>query len=376
MPDARQLSDLMSDIYDAALNPALWVGVLGKCAQFVGGPAASLVLKYTASKTGQLVFQAGLDEHYVQLYFDKYIKLDPNTTGQLLADVEQPVAVGDFMPYDEFIETRFYKEWSQPQGLVDAVSSVLEKSATGGALVLVFRHKSNGLVDDEARRCMRLIVPHIRRAVLIGKVIDLRTAEAATFTDTLDGISAGMFLVDGQGRIVHANTNGHALLADGSVLYEAGRKLGAHDPSAEHALHNAFLAAANRDTAGSRGIAVPLMGRDREHYVAHVLPLTAGARRRAAANCSAVAAVFVHEAALKAPSTPEVIAKAYELTATELRVLLAIVEVGGVPEVAEALGIAETTVKTHLGRLFQKTGAARQADLVKLLAAFANPLRS
>jgi hypothetical protein len=29
---------------------------------------------------------------------------------------------------------------------------------------------------------------------------------------------------------------------------------------------------------------------------------------------------------------------------------------GGVPEVAEALGIAETTVKTYLGRTYQKTG--------------------
>jgi DNA-binding CsgD family transcriptional regulator len=58
----------------------------------------------------------------------------------------------------------------------------------------------------------------------------------------------------------------------------------------------------------------------------------------------------------------------------ELRVLLAIVEVGGVPEVAEALGIAETAVRTHLRQAYQKTGVDRQADLVKLVAAFSNPL--
>jgi DNA-binding CsgD family transcriptional regulator len=57
-----------------------------------------------------------------------------------------------------------------------------------------------------------------------------------------------------------------------------------------------------------------------------------------------------------------------------LRVLMAIVEVGGVPEVAVALGVAESTVKTHLGRLFVKTGAGRQADLVKVVAGFATPL--
>jgi DNA-binding CsgD family transcriptional regulator len=58
----------------------------------------------------------------------------------------------------------------------------------------------------------------------------------------------------------------------------------------------------------------------------------------------------------------------------ELRVFLAIVEVGGAPEVADTLGIAESTVKTHLLRLYAKTGASRHADLVKLLAGFASPL--
>jgi DNA-binding CsgD family transcriptional regulator len=64
----------------------------------------------------------------------------------------------------------------------------------------------------------------------------------------------------------------------------------------------------------------------------------------------------------------------YKLTPAELRVLLAIVDVGGVPEVAAALGVAVTTVKTHLNRLFEKTGVGRQADLVKLVAGFSTPL--
>jgi len=53
---------------------------------------------------------------------------------------------------------------------------------------------------------------------------------------------------------------------------------------------------------------------------------------------------------------------------------MAIVHVGGVPETAEALGIAETTTKTHLHRVFAKTGTSRQADLVHLAAGFASPL--
>ena len=52
---------------------------------------------------------------------------------------------------------------------------------------------------------------------------------------------------------------------------------------------------------------------------------------------------------------------------------LAVVQVGGVPEVADALGIGEATVKTHLHRLFGKTDIKRQSDLVKLVAGFSSP---
>jgi DNA-binding CsgD family transcriptional regulator len=84
--------------------------------------------------------------------------------------------------------------------------------------------------------------------------------------------------------------------------------------------------------------------------------------------------VFVRKAAIEAPLAPEIIANHYRLTPTELRVLLTIVDIGGVRETSEALGIGESTVKTHLHRVFGKTGASRQADLVKLVASFSSPL--
>jgi len=61
------------------------------------------------------------------------------------------------------------------------------------------------------------------------------------------------------------------------------------------------------------------------------------------------------------------------LTGTEVRVLHAIVDTGGVPDIATALGISESTVRTHVKRLFDKTSTHRQADLVKLVAAHASP---
>lgn len=198
--------------------------------------------------------------------------------------------------------------------------------------------------------------------------------EAAAFADALDGLGAGMFLVDETGGIIHVNGSGQVMLHERSVLRAADGKLVACDANAASALKKIFAAAGGGAVAVcTSDIAVPLGTRDGEHYVAHVLPLTSGARRRAGARYAAVAALFVHKVALEASFRPEAIATVYNLTPSELRVLLAIVEVGGVQGTAEALGIGEATVKTHLHRLFRKTGAARQADLVKLVAGFASP---
>jgi DNA-binding CsgD family transcriptional regulator len=376
MHESELLSALVGDIYDAALNPALWVDALRKARGFIGGCAIALSWKDVVAKRGGSYFDEGsLVPPYRQLYFDTYVKLDPCTTGQFFAEIGEPIATADLIPYEEFVQTRFYKEWVQPQGLVDAALAVLDKSVTNFSFLALFRHQRDGLFDNEARRRMRLVAPHFRRAALIGKVIDLKSAEAASLADTLDGISAGMFLVDETGRIVHANVAGHVMVNAANVLHAEGGRLAVNDQRADQTLADTFATAGSGDaTVGIKGIAIPLVARDGERYVAHVLPLTSGARRQAGMSYAAAAALFVHKAALETPSPPEAVAKAYKLTPMELRVLLAIVEVGGVPEVAEALGIAETTVKTHLRRIYAKTGAARQASLVKLVTGFSTPL--
>src|SRR5262249_4700100 len=271
--------------------------------------------------------------------------------------------------------TRFAIEWMQPQQYIDDLFCVLEKSATSSSLFQIIRHRRDGVVDDNARRRMELVAPHVRRAVLIGKVIDLKKIEAAELAGSVATLPAGMFLADAEGRMRHANFGGQRLVSEPNAGHTPGGKLGAVDRTADQALLDAFTAAGNGDAAlGRKGIAVPLHARDGTRYVANVLPLTSGARRKAGVSYAAVATVFVHKAGLDLPSPPEAVAKDYGLTPAELRVLFAIVEVGGVPEVAAVLGISETTVKTHLHHLFEKTGTSRQADLVKLVASYATPL--
>jgi DNA-binding CsgD family transcriptional regulator len=374
--ESEQLSALIGDIYQASLDPGLQIEVLEKIAGFAGGRSCGLLSKHSSSKAENVYCYIGTDPGSLQVYAESHPQLDPMASAAPL-DVEQVVSTVDLMPYDEFRLGRFYREWAEPRGWVDVASAIIDRSATSCTLLGIVRHAADGMVDDEMRRRLALVIPHVRRARHVGSTIHLKQAEAACFSGILDGLSVGMILVDGNGCIVHANAAGSTLLGAGDFLRAVGGRLAAGDAQTNETLREVITAADAGDAAvGIRGIAVPLMAQDGERYIAHVLPLSSGAARRVGLASTAVAALFVRKVALEASSPSDVIGRIYKLTPTELRVLLAIVDIGGVPEVAVALGVAVTTIKTHLGNLFEKTGVARQADLVKLVAGFSTPLAS
>jgi len=375
--ETEVLSSLIGTIYDTTLDRGLWPEVLRRSAEFVGGSAASLYSKNAARKTGSpvLFWNPRYAAGGVPSYFDEYVRIDPTTTCQFLFEVGEIYSIGDCIPYAEFLETRVYKEYAKPLGMADQLATTLDKSATGFSLFAIFRDEEQGRVDGEMRRRMRLVVPHVRRAVLIGNVMDLNRADATAFADTLSGLAAGVFLVDENARIVLANTAGQIMLEQGEILRQKDLVLTTVNPRTGTTLPEIIASARDGDTAlGIKGIALPLSSPP-EPWLAHILPLTSGMRRDAGIAYAAVAAVFVHKASLETPSAMETMSKLYRLTPSELRVLAAMSEVGGISAVAQVVGISEATVKTHLQRLFGKTGTNRQADLAKLVAAHASPLR-
>jgi DNA-binding CsgD family transcriptional regulator len=376
MDEAARLSSAVGALYDAALAPGLWPAAVVEACDFVGGSAAAIFAKDAISHDLTVFHHDGrIDPHYMQAYRDRYLALDPSNTAHFFSSVESPVSTSDFIDYDEFLDTRFYREWAAPQGLADFLAVALEKAGSRAVMFGVFRSRAVGVADLETKRLMRLRAPHVRRAVLIDKAIAIKTEEDATLSGTLDGMANATFLVQASGRIVHANAAAHLLLAGSGFLYASGDRLTLANTKSHRALMDALTAAENGDGAlGSRGVALRLADRDGAEYMAHLLPLTSGARRRAGSTYAAVAAIFIRKAALDLPALPEIIARHHGLTPSELRVMLAVIEVGGVPEVARTLGIAENTVKSHLAKVFSKTGTARQADLVKLAASFAGPI--
>jgi hypothetical protein len=309
MDAVGQVSQLIGDIYDAALDRSLWPRLLQETCGYVNGASALLGADDSIQRRVRFFFEWGVDPHYLRLH-DEYSRLNPMTVPTILyAKVGSVLASSDLVPYDELVASRFFREFVAPQGIVDAISVTLDKSSTSYAAVVLQRHARQGRVDAEMRRRVGLLAPHFCRAFAIGKVVDLHKVEAAALADTLDSLAAGMFIVDADARIVHANACGRAMMSAGEVLTGKGGRLSPIDPQADQTLGEIFAAADTGDEAvGMKGIAVPLHAAGAERWVAHVLPLTSGIRKQAGIFYSAVAAVFVRKAALDLSSPLETLA--------------------------------------------------------------------
>jgi DNA-binding NarL/FixJ family response regulator len=373
MPAQAEVLDLVGEIYDCAIDTNRWPAVLQRICDFVQTDFCLLVSEDFQSGRGHVFYMSRDEQEWMQSYFDTYLRLNPLLVPAVLnTNIGDIIPAWRFMPYEEFLKTRFYREWVRPKGIVDVLSAVVDKSATGHAVVTAFRHERQGRVDDEALRRMELLVPHLRRAVMIGNLLELHRLHSSALVETLNGLSAGIFLMDWKAELIYANKTAQNMLAAGKPFRNLGGALVANDPKTDADLRR-ILAAGNDTDIGIEGVALPVTAEDGEKFLANVLPLTGGARRQISDHLGAAVALFVRKASAETPSPLAGFAQLYNLTDRELNVLLAIVEVGGVPAVASVLGLSKTTVKSYLKSIFAKTGTRRQADLVKIVVGLANP---
>lgn len=361
-------SDLIAGIYDAALDSSLWLGLLERTASFVNGATAGLLSKNSISNVGDVHYSYGVDDSYLRSYRETYWQFDP-LAPLTFSEIGEVTARGDFVADGEFLDGRFYREWVKPQGMIDAACVVLDRRGESFALFSSIRSEDQGRVDAEMRRRIGLLVPHLRRSVLISQLLRRTEQRSADLGQLIDTLSSGVFLLTGTGALAHTNAAGRAMLDAGtSVRLSAGR-LTASTRQAAKELAAAMKAAASGDAAlGDLGIATSLPGDGDNPFVAHVLPMHGSGARHVDSGISV--AVFVQPATLDPLPIPKIIANTYALTPAELRVMLQVTQTAGVAETASMLGVGEATVKTHLSRVFAKTGLSRQAELVRLVAGF------
>jgi DNA-binding CsgD family transcriptional regulator len=373
---AARVSELIGLLYDCAIDPQRWEPALDAIYLELGFVNAALGIQAMPSGAPLLMVERGLQPAAALKtpeYFAGTLELWGGAKRIMEYPLDEPILLTQATGRTSFPGFYSWDRFAAPAGLIDLMVIAFARDADIIGSVAMGRHESQGPVGEPEMAALRLIAPHFRRAVAISRLLELKTVEAATFSSALESLSSGIVLVDEQLGVVHANGAASAMMETGDPIRRIAGKLVFSHPLATAALADAVAHCADAEhDLGRRGLGVPLKRKNGEALVAHVLPLRVG-EVRPGLNASATAAIFIAAAAAQPQLPGDALALLYDLTPAESRVF-EFVAAGEVPaDIANRLGVATATVKTHLLRVFQKTGCNRQADLVKLAGSLAMP---
>lgn len=350
-----ELSDALSRIYGAALDGSTWPVAIEAAARLVGADAAAGVFDASGVTAGGCVAwdrRAGacdLEADAAQAIAG----LGAGTGGGAVRRIGRAV----YLPCGGAAPAA---RWPEGESPVDAIAGRFDLGRAGSGIVLFLFGRRQ---DDEALAGVGRLLPHIARAAAIGARLDGCREAAARAEILLDGLGAGMVLVSERMRIIHLNRAARALLARGDCLRSEDGIIHARAPGTTRELAEAVARSAR--TPGGGAVTIAAFRDAASPVVLHVVGLESRASAASMADkpCAAIVVMIPN----RLPGhVLDAVADLYDLTPAEASVF-AQIAIGKTPaEVAQTLGIAASTVRTHLLRLFDKTGVRRQSDLVRL----------
>jgi DNA-binding CsgD family transcriptional regulator len=370
-------SKIVEGIYDCALDPSRWQETIGVIAELCRSHYGFLGVVDLEEARNELTFQVGYDDHYQRLYEDTYGEMNPFTRRLQRLPIGTVATRGMLVDNNEFLESRFYKEWIKPQHICDGIGFNVLKSKRRVALLADHRLESEGRYGYAEVHLLGRFAPHICRSVAISDALNLRTIRSKALEITLEALVFGVYLVDRKGRILFMNRAGDHQVRTSHALRIGNSHLAPIDPAAHAKLTDAIIqATADEAETPSEEIAtLVLPGEENTGLVATILPLTRGERRNLSCTSGAAAVVFVQDPFTEARLSGQGFAQLYGLTASELRVMLVMLPGLSAHEAAETLEITEATVKTHLHHIYEKTGTSKQTELMHVFMGSVLPLQ-
>lgn len=362
---AQELSDLVGEIYDCALDPQRWGITCRKIADLCESTAGGICVHDLRQVQNDHLFIFGYQPEFLEKLGSHYAE-SPMAAADIVSNIGDVSALS--MDRYQLLESRFFQEVLKPFGLLDMIW--FPALRTGGRMASMHASRSEKEPHFQQREVslFNLFSPHVCRALAISDVLDIRALRSEMLEKTLDGLVAGVFLTARDGHVVYMNHAAERQIKTGNSIRLMNNRIAPADSAARAALSKAIEEAA-RDGAdlnmNEHSVAIPdgVGG----GYVATLLPIESGQRRGVLAPFAASVAVFTQDP-VQAPLMPgEAFARLHGLTGGELRVLLALSQGLGGMDAANMLGISEPTMRTHLQHIFSKTETSKQADLLRLL---------
>ncbi|MFZ5653388.1 MAG: helix-turn-helix transcriptional regulator [Pseudomonadota bacterium] len=217
------------------------------------------------------------------------------------------------------------------------------------------------------RALLRALLPYLTPILDAFHYQQYLEARARLYDELAARVGIGEIHLNRRGEIVHTNLMADAVLAEGHLLRRDAGRPRCPDPESDRLLQ-AALERYLDPVAASLPPSAPIYLQSREPYDAigvlvRQLPLW----RAAPGPDTAVVALYLGDHVRQMTLSAELLQKLFDLSGAEARVAVQLARGRNVRQTAAALHVSTNTVRTHLARIFAKTGVQRQGELVALL---------
>lgn len=351
------LRDVADDIYEAAFDPERWPRVIDR-----------ISLRSGADSGGMMVFDNIRPIKSLATGRSAELWARVSEAGHWKSDRRIPFffanPLSGFVVADEYFSPEIvHDETAALQkvlGLDQQVGTIIPMP-TGELVVFILnRLREQGRFEPGLTNELNQLYPHFARSAYLAA--RLRMERALSTVAALQALGVPAAVLSGKGRVLASN----ALIESVSqtLVPLAFGGLGLARPAADRLLQEAIAAAQGDQEAASRSIPVPAED-DRPAMIVHVVPLRRSASDIFSGATTLIAAVTVSASRL-VPSL-QVLMGLFDLTPAEVKLAADLASGLSLQEAAVRSGVQMTTARTHLARIFQKTGTSRQGQLVALL---------
>ena len=361
--------DLIGALYDAVILPDRWHAALDAVRDRFNFHNAMMTV-ISLPLGGALVnLSVNVPAPYDQMsgpeYMEDVLRLWGGAERVSQLPLEEPMILSEHTDMSLWPGSLYYNDFAKPQGIFDVLAIGVARDHTMVGNIGFGRHESAGRAGSFERDGFRKLGPHLRRAALISGILGQTQQRADTFESALDVAKSGVILVDAGMAIVHANASASRMLADGDPVRAPLGRLELRLELLPGQLKAAVAACESDAGLGRRGIGIPTRRLDGSPLIIHVMPLEQRSVRDGLPT-NASAAVFIADGSGGIAPMHDALGLLFGLTPAEARVFELAVEGLENEAVAAALGVATSTVKTHMLRVFDKTGAHSRTDLARL----------
>jgi len=271
-----------------------------------------------------------------------------------------------------FRDSRIWREWMAPQDMYGGMASRVLDVDGSFWMFDIQRGRWQEPFDANEFGLFERLAAVMRRVTMLHQQLGGISIEREMARRALDELSLAIIIVDRSLQLAYANAAADELLAaPGSPLGLRGGKVCARAPREQNGLRDLAAGASDRAAAQSQMLlrAPDFEGSD---LSVCVTPLPASYALPGRASDVMIVARML------APASGQLttVQRLFDLTEAEARLALGLASGLSLAELAQRQGIKITTARTHLARIFWKTGTRQQSQVAALLRAAELPVRT